>query len=46
MREEAVLLDLLRTLQPEDGATVIVTHSPAVARAADRVVELVDGRMS
>jgi putative ABC transport system ATP-binding protein len=44
--EEAVLLDLLRALQPADGATVVVTHSPAVAAAADRVVELVDGKMS
>jgi putative ABC transport system ATP-binding protein len=44
--EETTLLDLLRTLQPENGATVIVTHSPAVADAADRVLELLDGRMS
>jgi putative ABC transport system ATP-binding protein len=42
--EEAALLDLLRELQPTDGGTVIVTHSMAVADAADRVVELVDGR--
>lgn len=44
--EEAALLQLLRALQPADGATVLVTHSPAVAEAADRVVHLLDGRAS
>jgi putative ABC transport system ATP-binding protein len=44
--EEAVLLKLLRALQPLDGATVLVTHSAVVADAADRVVHLVDGRAS
>ena len=44
--EEATLLELLRTLQPENGATVIVTHSNAVAGAANRVLSLLDGRMS
>jgi putative ABC transport system ATP-binding protein len=44
--EEAVLLELLRALQPLDGATVLVTHSAVVADAADRVVHLVDGRAS
>lgn len=44
--EEAVLLRLLRALQPVDGATVLVTHSPRVADAADRVLTLVDGRLS
>ena len=44
--EEATLLELLRALQPLGGATVLVTHSPAVAAAADRVLELVDGRLS
>jgi putative ABC transport system ATP-binding protein len=42
--EEQTLLELLRALQPADGATVLVTHSTAVAEAADRVVHLVDGR--
>ena len=42
--EEVVLLRLLRDLQPDDGATLLVTHSVGVASAADRVVELVDGR--
>jgi putative ABC transport system ATP-binding protein len=45
-QEETTLLELLRTHQPEDGATVIVTHSAAVAAAADRVLQLLDGRMS
>jgi putative ABC transport system ATP-binding protein len=43
--EEQMLLELLRALQPADGATVLVTHSTAVAEAADRVVHLVDGRV-
>lgn len=43
--EESVLLELLAALQPAGGATVIVTHSDAVAGAADRVVHLVDGRV-
>ncbi len=43
--EEGVILELLRELQPADGATVLVTHSTAVADAADRVVHLVDGRV-
>ena len=43
--EEETLLELLRALQPADGATVLVTHSTAVAEAADRVVHLVDGRV-
>jgi putative ABC transport system ATP-binding protein len=46
MSEEAVLLSLIRELQPADGATLLVTHSPRVAAAADRIVHLVDGRMS
>lgn len=42
--EEASLLRLIRSLQPSDGATLLVTHSAGVAAAADRIVELVDGR--
>lgn len=42
--EEAALLVLLRRLQPRDGATMLVTHSRAVADSADRVLHLVDGR--
>lgn len=44
--EEASLLRLVRALQPDGGATLLVTHSPGVADAADRVVHLVDGRAS
>jgi putative ABC transport system ATP-binding protein len=44
--EESILLTLLRSLQPADGATLLVTHSPRVAAAADRVLHLVDGRAS
>ncbi len=42
--EESALLDLLATTRPPSGATVVVTHSEAVASAADRVIELLDGR--
>ncbi|MDQ6642141.1 MAG: ATP-binding cassette domain-containing protein [Actinomycetota bacterium] len=44
--EESSVLDLLRTMLPVDGAMLLVTHSPAVASAADRVVHLVDGKAS
>ncbi|MGA8980468.1 MAG: ATP-binding cassette domain-containing protein [Pedococcus sp.] len=44
--EEATVLQLLRRLQPAEGATLLVTHSAAVAAAADRVVHLLDGRAS
>jgi len=44
--EESAILELLRALQPIGGATVLVTHSDAVAHAADRVVNLVDGTAS
>lgn len=43
--EEASLLRLIRALQPSDGATLLVTHSPGVAAAADRILQLVDGRV-
>ncbi len=43
--EESSLLDLLRRIRPSVGATLVVTHSTAVARAADRTVHLVDGRV-
>jgi putative ABC transport system ATP-binding protein len=42
--EEHTILDLLRQLRPQDGATVIVTHSDVVAARADRIVHLIDGR--
>jgi putative ABC transport system ATP-binding protein len=40
------VVDLLRARAFAGCAVVIVTHSPAVAAAADRVVELVDGRVA
>ena len=43
--EEGAILELLRQWRPPDGATVLVTHSAAVAGHADRVVRLVDGRL-
>ena len=42
---EARLLDLLAKRAHEGGANLIVTHSPAVASVADRVLHLVDGRL-
>ena len=42
--EEDTILGLLQRWRPRDGATVIVTHSAAVAAHADRIVHLTDGR--
>jgi ABC-type lipoprotein export system ATPase subunit len=40
------IMDLLRQLNREQGTTfIVVTHNPAVARAADRIVTLRDGRV-
>ncbi len=42
---EQRVLDSLHRLRAEHGTTVVVvTHSPSVARSADRVVEIRDGR--
>ncbi len=41
---ERRVLDLLRRAAAGGAAVVVVTHSPAVAGAADRVVGLLDGR--
>lgn len=40
----AHVMELLRGRASAGGAVVVVTHNPAVAAAADRVVSLVDGR--
>jgi putative ABC transport system ATP-binding protein len=42
--EEDDLLDLLRAVRPAQAGTLLVTHSARVAAAADRVVELREGR--
>jgi ABC-type lipoprotein export system ATPase subunit len=40
------IMDLLRQLNREQGTTfIVVTHNPAVARAADRIVTVRDGRV-
>ena len=40
------IMDLLRKLNREQGTTfIVVTHNPAVARAADRIVTVRDGRI-
>ncbi|MBL7260207.1 ABC transporter ATP-binding protein [Paractinoplanes lichenicola] len=44
--EERSILDLLGEWRPPTGATVVVTHSAAVAEHADRVLHLVDGRIA
>ena len=42
---EQLVLHALRRLREEfDSSVVVVTHSPRVAEAADRVVEMRDGR--
>jgi putative ABC transport system ATP-binding protein len=43
--EESALLGLLREVQPTGGVTIVVTHSDAVAAAADRVLHLSAGRL-
>jgi putative ABC transport system ATP-binding protein len=43
--EEAAVLRLIRQHRPAGGTAVLVTHSVAVAAAADRVVHLRDGRL-
>jgi putative ABC transport system ATP-binding protein len=44
---EQLVLEALRRLQDEFGSTVVVvTHSSVVAAAADRVVEIRDGRVA
>lgn len=43
---EERLLDLVRARARDGGATLVVTHSPAVVAAADRVLHLVDGRLA
>lgn len=45
-REEQTILELLSHWRPRDSATVIVTHSAAVAHRADRIVQLLDGRVA
>jgi len=46
-RNEALVLDAILRLREEHGSTVIVvTHSDQVARIADRVVEMADGRIA
>ena len=44
--EEGALLGLVRSARPAGSATLIVTHSIAVADIADRVVTLRDGRIT
>jgi putative ABC transport system ATP-binding protein len=43
--EEQTLLTVLREARPATGATVVVTHSEAVANAADTVLDLREGRL-
>jgi putative ABC transport system ATP-binding protein len=44
---ERLVLDALHRLRDDYGSTVVVvTHSNAIAEAADRVIEIVDGRVA
>jgi putative ABC transport system ATP-binding protein len=43
---EVRLLELLRGRADEGKAVLVVTHSEHVAAAADRVVRIVDGRIT
>jgi len=46
-RNEEVVLHALRRLRDDFGSTVVVvTHSPRVADAVDRVIEIRDGRVA
>ena len=46
-RSEETVLRALRRLRDEFGSTVVVvTHSPRVAEAVDRVIEIRDGRVA
>jgi len=46
-RNEEIVLEEFQRLRADFGATVVVvTHSPAVAASADRVVEIRDGRVA
>ena len=44
--EEHSVLQLIARWRPLDGATVLITHSPEVARVADRRIALLDGRVA
>jgi ABC-type lipoprotein export system ATPase subunit len=45
-RNERIVLDALARLRSErESAVLVVTHSERVAAAADRVVEIRDGRV-
>ena len=47
VHSERTVLDALQRLRDEFGSTVVVvTHSPRVAEASDRVVEIRDGQVS
>ena len=47
LKNERVVLDGLRRLRDERGATVVtVTHSARIAEAADRTIEIRDGRVA
>jgi putative ABC transport system ATP-binding protein len=43
--EERAVLRVLSDLRPPSGISMVVTHSPVVADAADRVIELEYGRL-
>ena len=44
--ERLQILELLDRMNEEGITLVVVTHDPSVARRADRVIVLVDGRVA
>jgi putative ABC transport system ATP-binding protein len=41
-----IVLDLIRTLQEEGRTVIMVTHNPEVSELGDRIIEIVDGKIS
>ncbi len=41
-----IVLDLIRTLQEEGRTVIMVTHNPEVSQLGDRIIEIVDGKIS
>ena len=40
------VLELIRTLQKEGRTIIMVTHNPEISQLGDRIIEIVDGKVS